>query len=246
VYRDLWDTILRGETWRGELENRRKDGSTYLEQMSIAPLLGPDGFPSRFVAIKRDVTEQKALEARLERMAHYDALTGLPNRVLFLDRLGQALREADRTPERVGLLFVDLDGFKDVNDTHGHEAGDALLVEVARRLTETLRAADTVGRMGGDEFTVLLRDLGKPQNALRVAEKILAALSFPFRIASEDLAVSASIGIAVFPDNGRNLDRLLAAADAAMYQVKHHGKQGHRLSSELPAVQPRAASYPGD
>jgi len=175
----------------------------------------------RIVAVLRDVTERRRLQEKLERLAHYDPLTTLPNRALFFDRLENAVARARREDRRFALLFIDLDGFKAVNDRFGHDAGDFLLFEIAKRLRSAIRDSDTAGRMGGDEFTVLLENIAKVDDAAAVADKIRAALVEPAAVPSgEKVTVGASIGIAVFPDDGADGESILKAADSAMYAIK--------------------------
>jgi diguanylate cyclase (GGDEF)-like protein/PAS domain S-box-containing protein len=181
------------------------------------------------VGILRDVTRKKRVEARLVHLAHHDALTGLPNRKLLQDRLEQALARARRYDDAVGVIFVDLDGFKAINDTVGHDAGDQVLRVVAERLTGMVRASDTVSRLGGDEFVVVLPGIGAVENAVRVAEKILEAVSRVVRFGEEELFVTPSLGIAVWPEHGRTAEALIRHADHAMYHVKARGKAGHAV-----------------
>jgi diguanylate cyclase (GGDEF)-like protein len=168
--------------------------------------------------------EQRALASRLTHQAHHDALTGLPNRLLLEDRLGQSLAQAKRNQQQVALLFIDLDGFKGVNDTLGHAAGDALLKQVSARLADAVRASDTLARMGGDEFAVVLQEVRDTPSAMRVAEKLLEALRAPLRLEGRDLRVSASIGLAFYPEDGLDADTLLRHADVAMYRAKASGR----------------------
>ncbi len=231
-YRDLWNVIRAGEEWRGLFHNRTKAGEFVWELGSISPIRDEDGRITHYVGVKEDITELKRLQDQLTRLAHYDALTDLPNRALFMDRLAQALARAHRRETAFALLYMDLDGFKAVNDTCGHAAGDALLAAVARRLQEAVRASDTVARMGGDEFTVLLEDIHGPEDALRVAEQIRAALAAPFPHGDAECRVGISIGIACHPADGTDSDALLRAADGALYQVKRAGRGGIRFHGE--------------
>jgi diguanylate cyclase (GGDEF)-like protein/PAS domain S-box-containing protein len=215
-----------GQGWRGEIAAVRADGESLIEEVTIAPVPGPHGEPLRIVAILRDVTERRKLQERLERLAHYDPLTALPNRALFFDRLEGAVARARREDRRFALLFVDLDGFKAVNDHHGHDAGDYLLFEIARRLRAAIRDSDTAGRMGGDEFTILLDTIAQPEDAAAVADKIHLSLTEPIEIpAGVRVRVGASIGIAVFPDDGQDGEAILKAADSAMYEIKLGGRR---------------------
>ncbi|MCC8998347.1 MAG: EAL domain-containing protein [Candidatus Contendobacter sp.] len=228
-YKSLWDTILSGRVWCGELTNRRKDGSFYPEEQTITPVRDGQGQISHFIAIKQNITERKMAEAEIHNLAYYDALTGLPNRQLFRDRLAQALAAARRSNHWGAVLFVDLDQFKRINDARGHDVGDLLLKQVSERLTGCRRDEDTVARQGGDEFVVLLVNLGTTQSsvirlATRVAEKIRSTLIEPFHIGELDYYIGASIGITVFPKAVENVDDLLREADTAMYRAKEAGR----------------------
>lgn len=223
-YRRLWATILAGESWRGELINQRKDGSRYCDLMTISPVRDAKGTVVRFIAIHHDITARKRMEEDLSQLAHFDRLTGLPNRALFYDRVERAISEARRAQHGFSLLYLDLDGFKAVNDQHGHEAGDALLCEVAKRLAACVRESDTVGRIGGDEFAVLLRTTNRQEDAIAVAQKIVEALVLPVGLSGFTCRVGASVGMALHPDDGVNVESLLRSADLAMYEAKRRGK----------------------
>jgi diguanylate cyclase (GGDEF)-like protein len=201
-------------------QNRTKDGTLVWEAASISPIRDEDGTITHFVGIKEDITEIKRLQEQLEHLARHDPLTGLPNRFLFADRLRQALAQGKRRKAPFAILYLDLDGFKPVNDVHGHQAGDAVLVEVGRRLQACVRESDTVARMGGDEFTVLLNDIHGPENARRLADTIVATLCEPFNVEGTACTIGASLGIALFPQDGATADALLSKADTAMYQAK--------------------------
>jgi diguanylate cyclase (GGDEF)-like protein/PAS domain S-box-containing protein len=237
-FENMYRVITSGQVWHGEICNRAKDGHLYWVDTTIVPNVGSDGLPIQYVAIRTDITQRKQVEAQIHQLAFYDALTGLPNRRLLLDRLSQALAVCARSGQQGAVLFMDLDNFKPLNDTHGHKAGDLLLIEVARRLTACVRKVDTVARFGGDEFVVVLNELGKEsaecqEHAAIVARKILAALSEPYRLASEHEEtaqiivhqdVGASIGVAMFnPDTGA--ENVLKWADGAMYQAKQAGRR---------------------
>lgn len=234
-YRQLWGTITAGKIWRGEIINHRKDGSLYTEIMAIAPVRDGQGNIAHYVAIKHDISARKELEARLEHLAHFDVLTNLPNRSLFFDRLERAVAVARRSGSAIGLLFLDLDGFKEVNDTCGHDVGDRLLQAVAQRLRGSIRESDTVARMGGDEFTVILCNLSTPDNAEAVAGKIIARLCDPFRIEQHVLHIGASIGISLYPLHADTPESLVNCADQAMYTVKRHGKNNYAVYASLSA-----------
>lgn len=242
VYRELWQSLRRKQSWFGELINRSKSGNIYVEEAHIAPVLNPEGQATHYVAVKLDITERKRAQEQLSHLAHYDALTDLPNRQLFFDRLGQALTLAQRQGHQVGLLFMDLDKFKPINDTQGHAVGDLVLQTVARRIEACLRASDTVGRVGSDEFVVLLPQLQQPAEALQVAEKIRSALERPMSIADLSLSVSACIGVALYPQHGQDTTTLAKNADTAMYQAKVAGRNQAVLFdtslSAMPAPHP--------
>jgi len=237
-YQHMWQSILSTGSWQGEIWNRRKNGEEYVEWVSINTVLDDAGDVQRRVAIFNDVSERKAAEAMVWRKANYDGLTGLPNRQLFLDRIQQALIKAGRDGDAAALLFIDLDHFKDVNDTLGHEAGDLLLQEAAERIRGCVRHSDTVARLGGDEFTVLLTSVEDPSVVERVARSIASRLAGPFRLGAESAYVSASIGITLYPQDGQTVEMLFKQADQAMYAAKAAGRNGY--SWFTPAMQ-RAA-----
>ncbi|GAB6042283.1 bifunctional diguanylate cyclase/phosphodiesterase [Endothiovibrio diazotrophicus] len=222
-YQALWRTILAGESFRNVFVNRRKDGELYYEEKTITPLRESDGSMVHFVATGKDITQRVEIQQRLDYLAHHDELTGLPNRTLLLDRVEHAVAHAHRHHHLVALLFLDLDRFKAVNDSLGHETGDKLLQAVARRLTGCLREGDTVARLGGDEFTVVLEDLAHTEEAATVAEKVIDTLTAPFRIGSHELFIGTSIGIALYPQDAAAPMELLKCADTAMYQAKQRG-----------------------
>lgn len=231
-YRDLWETIKEGREWRGLFHNRTKAGELVWELGSISPIRDEQGRITHFVGVKEDITELKRLQDQLIRLAHYDQLTGLPNRFLFMDRLGRLLARARRHETPFAVLYLDLDAFKAVNDTLGHAAGDDLLAEAGRRLQSCVRESDTVARMGGDEFTVLLEDAGDRDHAGRVARQIVSAISAPYLIQGAEARVGISVGVAFHPWDGGDCDTLLRAADAALYRVKQTGRGGVRFHGE--------------
>jgi diguanylate cyclase (GGDEF)-like protein/PAS domain S-box-containing protein len=209
----------------------RRDGSIMDVEVTSAqfPFEGMQAVQTIF----RDVTERKQMEQRLKQLALYDALTGLPNRALFFDRLNQLLALAKRNEYVLALLYIDLNHFKKINDTLGHDVGDLLLVEAGKRMTSCTRKADTVARMGGDEFIGICGRIAAPQDAGVVAEKILAILSEPFHLKGHVCTVGASIGISIYPHDGDNVEALVNKADAAMYCVKESGENGYAYSSPV-------------
>ena len=236
VYADLWAHIIQGEPWKGELVNRRKNGEVYWEEAYIGPVRDAAGRISHFVAVKLNVTDRILAQERLIHMASHDVLTDLPNRSLFFERVQQALELAKRHATKLALLFLDLDWFKPINDTWGHRVGDLLLRAVAERMKQRVRAADTLSRIGGDEFMVLLTDLDEPDSALRIAESLRQDLVQPFAIEGHELVISTSIGIALYPDHGADAEKLSRHADLAMYRAKQGGR--NRLDLFTPTLAP--------
>ncbi|WP_096701589.1 EAL domain-containing protein [Magnetospirillum sp. 15-1] len=224
AYRDMWHCLSSGATWQGELCNRAKDGSLFWEYATISPIRDDDGTVTHFMAVKENITQRKETELQLVHQATHDTLTGLPNRVLLEDRVYHAIEVAKREGGRIGLMFLDLDRFKIVNDSLGHVAGDQLLKVVADRLRHTLRRSDTVARLGGDEFVVVLTHFQSSSELAEVAEKIAAALDEPVELSGHKVHVGASIGIALYPDDGDNFNALMKDADTAMYRAKQKGR----------------------
>jgi diguanylate cyclase (GGDEF)-like protein/PAS domain S-box-containing protein len=223
-YQHLWNTILQGNIWSSETEERRKDGTLFTVQQTITPIRDEEGKITHYISILEDITAQKETAARIQHMAHYDALTALPNRSLFYDRLRQVLVQAKRNAQMSGLMFIDLDRFKQVNDTLGHHIGDLLLQGVAQRIKDCVRESDTVARLAGDEFTVLLPHVEKREDAAAVAGKIVAALAEPFLLDGHDVRSGGSIGIAIYPADAGSDEALLQCADTAMYAAKQQGR----------------------
>jgi len=230
-YKKLWDTILAGDVFSEVFVNRRKDGGLYYEEKTISPLKDPAGEVTHFVATGKDVTERMQTQERLQHMAQHDALTELPNRVLFLDRLKQALARARWHERLVAVLFVDMDRFKTINDTLGHEIGDKLLQALAERFSAGVREGDTVARFGGDEFVILLDDVGSDKDIGAVAQKVLDTLAPPFDIDGQSLYITASIGVSLYPNDGEDSTTLLKNADIAMYRAKELGKNTYQFYS---------------
>ncbi|MCE5315092.1 MAG: EAL domain-containing protein [Armatimonadota bacterium] len=232
-YADMWRTVLSGNTWQGEIVNRRKDGALCTEDMSITPVKNDSGVIEHFIAIKRNITDKKLYEQQLNYLAHHDPLTGLPNRLLFSDRLTQALAQARREKTMLAVMFVDLDRFKVINDTLGHSMGDILLKQVADRLAGCLRDSDTLARMGGDEFMIILRDVDSVDDADVVARRIQEALSEPVELGGQDYFATASMGISIFPADGSDVETLVKNADTAMYRAKAQGRNNFQLYTQV-------------
>jgi diguanylate cyclase (GGDEF)-like protein/PAS domain S-box-containing protein len=237
-YQTFWQSLSKNGEWQGEIWNKRKNGEIYPEWLNISVVKNQAGEVEHYIAILSDISERKRNEEIIAFQAHHDALTGLPNRTLFRDRLDQALAMARRQSNRVGVMFLDLDRFKLINDTLGHDVGDELLKKVSSRLLSCIRESDTVARQGGDEFTVLLPKVNHPQDVVAVGSKILAAMKQPFTLKDQDLFVTTSIGISLFPDDGRDADTLMKHADTAMYFVKSEGRAGMYMFTESLLNQP--------
>jgi diguanylate cyclase len=245
-YRELWETILAGRTWQGELVERRRDGSLWTASQVVTPLLDEAGQVTHFVAIQHDVTASTREREEIQRLAFHDGLTGLPNRISFLDLLDRAIVRAGAEGQLFALLYLDLDRFKPVNDALGHAAGDQLLIAVAERLRAAVRKTDTVARLGGDEFAVLLTDVEHPEvAAAALAGKLVDRISQPYMLNRRRIEIGASVGISVYPGDGATADALLSHADAAMYAAKAHGRQQFRFfdpaSASAAARPPRRA-----
>lgn len=233
-YRKLWESIAREGNWRGQIWNRRKDGSIYPEWLSISAIRDEQGNVTHYFASFSDISDPKEAERRIAELAFYDPLTDLPNRRLFMDRAEQALFSAVRTGQRGALCLLDLDHFKRLNDTRGHDVGDQLLVEVARRLRQAIRQGDTVARLGGDEFVILIDELGRDDlqaaaHAEAVTEKIRHAIERPFHLSGSELHITTSVGLSLFPSPGEGLDDLLKHADLALYAAKESGRNRARF-----------------
>lgn len=239
--RQLWQTIRlqvqRVGVWQGEINSIRRNGEHFWEQVVVTPIKDADARVTHYLIIGEDISIRKRYEQQLLRQANYDVLTGLPNRMLALDRLKLALAQGRRESSLVGVMFLDLDNFKHINDTMGHDAGDTLLIEAARRISACLRGSSTVARLGGDEFLVVLPGLREPASAEQVANRILEAFSKPFVLIDQEVFVTTSIGIAIYPIDSDNSGTLLQHADAAMYEAKHKGKSAwERFAPEMKEV----------
>ena len=222
----MWAQLLKGEEWRGELYNRRKDGTEYIEATMISPVRDALGKIISYMAIQENITEQKRAEARIEQLAHFDQLTGLPNRSQLIERFKFALSMTQRDNKQLSVMFLDLDRFKEVNDTLGHSLGDLLLIEIARRLKAALRDEDIVARLGGDEFILILPATDE-HGAAQVARKLLGEIAQPCLLDGHEVISTPSIGIAIYPHDGNDFDSLSKCADTAMYRVKQEGRHNY-------------------
>jgi diguanylate cyclase (GGDEF)-like protein/PAS domain S-box-containing protein len=231
---EVWATVSQTGFWRGEVWNQRSNGEVYPAWMTISCVRDEHGNVLHYVAVFSDITSIKQSQSQLEHLAHHDSLTNLPNRLLFEDRLQHAISQSKRQGRQLAVLFLDLDRFKNINDTLGHAMGDELLKEVAKRLQHILRDGDTAARLGGDEFTVLVESLEDPSQAAVVAAKIQESFKTPYQIAGRELHVTTSIGISIYPEDGQTAADLTKNADAAMYQAKEQGRNNYRYyTSEL-------------
>jgi len=233
-YKEMWESISTQGSWQGEIWNKRKCGEIYPEWLTISAVKNSEGIVTNYVGTMIDITARKSIEERVHHMAHYDPLTDLPNRSLLTDRLHQALAQARRENTMLAVMFLDLDKFKIVNDTLGHDIGDALLKAVAIRLTNCFkRQTDTVSRLGGDEFVVLLAKIETEQDVAMVAQEVIQSLTETFYIEEHVINISCSIGISLHPKNGSDVASLLRSADNAMYESKHAGRGCFRFYNDI-------------
>ncbi|MDR9440965.1 MAG: EAL domain-containing protein, partial [Halomonas sp.] len=233
-YRHLWEDVREKGSWQGEIWNRRKNGEVFPEWLTISAVHDEAGELTHYVATFSDITQRKAAEAEIHQLAFYDPLTGLPNRRLMLDRLEGTLKDSYRSNQFGALLYLDLDNFKQVNDTLGYQAGDQLLQQVASRLGGELYASDTLSRLGGDEFGLLLHGLGRDQRRVavaveRIAQKLLGVLQAPFSLVGSSVTMTGSIGVTLYRDHGTTLDEILQQADMALFQAKQAGRDTLRF-----------------
>ena len=236
-YEAMWCSIRERGHWQGEIFDRVRNGNIIPLLQTISVVRDPGGRITHYISVITDITALKETQTRLDFLAHHDVLTELPNRLLLNDRLEQAIARAQREHSPFAVLFVDLDRFKTINDSLGHHVGDRILMEVAKRLRGLLRCADTVGRVGGDEFVILAERIASPETAEHLADKVVDALRRPFHHADRVLHIGCSIGITVYPDDGVDAITLLKNADTAMYRVKETGRDGHfRFNHELSAA----------
>ncbi|MBI4828837.1 MAG: sensor domain-containing diguanylate cyclase [Nitrospinae bacterium] len=220
----MWNALLTEGLWDGEIWNRRKNGAVYPAMLSIRAVRGPGGAVLKYFSVLRDITDLKRNEREINYRAYHDPLTGLPNRLLFKDRLSRALLLTRRTKATTALLYLDLDGFKAVNDTMGHHAGDLLLQGVAMRLSSAVRDEDTVARLAGDEFTIILERVASRQCVEDIAGRVRESVTGEFDYHGVPISVTASVGVALCPDDSEEIEPLIKRADAAMYAAKQRGK----------------------
>ena len=231
-YREMWESIKRTGGWKGEIWDRRKNGEVYPKSLTISVVRDENGAITHYIGTQHDITERKLAEERIKELAFFDPLTGLPNRVTLHEKLSQVLKLAARSNDQFAVMLIDLDNFKTINDTLGHQAGDDLLVQVAERLSVAVRQSDLVARLGGDEFVIVLPDIDGPTAAAHVAEKILVAVSAPYFVAEKALRTSPSIGICLYPDDATDSEDLIKKADVAMYHAKSSGRRNYQFFTE--------------
>lgn len=235
-YQRLWETILNGEVFSDIFINARKDGSIYYEEKSITPIVDKQNKITHFIATGKDISERMRVQERLHYMAHHDALTKLPNRTLFMDRLRQAMARARWHKRLIAVMFLDIDRFKNINDSLGHIVGDQLLIQLTQRLSSGVRAGDTIARFGGDEFAVLLDDIASEKDISQLAKKILDTMVPAFVLQGHEFYITASIGVSIFPNDGEDPETLLRNADVAMYRAKDLGRNNYQFySNEMSA-----------
>lgn len=227
-YIEMWSQLTQGKSWKGEFVNCRKDGTEYTELVSISPVRQSDGTISNYLAIKEDVTQKKQMELQIEKIEHFDLLTDLPNNALLRNRADFALSYSQRQQQKMAVMFLDIDNFNHINNSHGRSAGDEILIQLALRLRNKLRDEDTVSRISGDEF-ILLFPTQTDNNALHLAEKLLQLIAQPFYIETDEFLVTCSIGIAMYPDDGADFETLSKNAEVAMYRAKNEGRNTIRF-----------------
>ncbi|MES0489338.1 MAG: EAL domain-containing protein [Leptospirales bacterium] len=231
-YKHLWQKISKGDTWTGELLNKKKDGGLIWERTKITPIKDGKDQITHYLGVYEDITEEKAQEEKLLRMAYFDELTGLPSRSMHLARLAHEISRTKRTENKVALFFIDLDGFKNINDIYGHSLGDQLLISVAERMKEATRISDNITRIGGDEFCVIISDVQVPMEVETAAKRIIKAFAEPFQIEHKKISITCSIGIALYPDDAEDPEDLYSKADTAMYKVKNSGRNHYQYFTQ--------------
>lgn len=232
-FQELWETILSGKTWHGEIKNRKKDGSFYWTDATIVPMLNEHGDIFQYMAIRYDITKQKNNEEKIRQLANSDSLTGVPNRRMFDQQLTKSIAWARKHNQHFGVLFIDLDSFKYINDTKGHTIGDELLVKVSQRLVEIVGDSGMVARVGGDEFAIIIYETESIASLKATAEELLQQFKAPFMIQCLSIWMTCSVGVAIFPESGETKDDMMKNADAAMYEVKKTRKNDYLFSTHL-------------
>lgn len=232
-FQEMWSSLKEKGHWQGEVWNLKKNGQLFAELLTVSTLFDEHGETIHYLGLFSDVTQSKEQQQALELMAHYDMLTQLPNRTLFADRFKQAIAHSNRNHSLLAVVFLDLDGFKPVNDRYGHEAGDQLLIEIAQRIKASIRQDDTASRLGGDEFVLLLNDISTVSHCERLINRIRHAIELPYQVEGDALSLSASLGITIYPLDESDADTLLRHADQAMYQAKLAGRQRHHMFDAL-------------
>ncbi|MEC4677509.1 MAG: EAL domain-containing protein, partial [Nitrospirota bacterium] len=228
-YQNMWKSIDDKGRWQGEIWNRRKNGALFPAWQTITVVRDKEGGLVNYVSVFSDISSIKRSQEELNYLAHHDALTGLPNRLLFIDRLKHALMRAEREGNHPAVLFLDLDRFKNINDSLGHPIGDIVLQGTATRLSKLVRKEDTVARLGGDEFVVLIESVSEVQDVAQLAEKVIASFDIPFRVKAHHLHLSVSVGISLYPQDGKDTETLIRNADAAMYRAKEEGRNDYQF-----------------
>ena len=229
AYSEMWNTVRSGKVWRGKLVERRKNGALFVVEETITPLMDPAGNITHYIAIQHDLTLREKESERTHFLAYHDSLTGLANRELLLNFLEEAIAVAKRAGHMVGVLFLDLDAFKSVNDRLGHRVGDRLLRTVAERLNAAVRKSDMVARLGGDEFVIVQADVENPGAVQALGQKLVTRIGLPYNFHGVKVNIKTSVGIALFPEHGNDPERLLTLADRAMYKAKKAGGDGYRF-----------------
>ncbi|MDD2651711.1 MAG: EAL domain-containing protein [Sulfurimonas sp.] len=231
-YEELWHAINTDGYWNGEMIDRRKDGELYTAELSIIAIHDKKGELTNYISIVNDISEKKQKETLIHNLAYFDSLTELPNRALFQERISRKISSLKRSGKKMALFFIDMDNFKNINDTFGHFTGDRFLIEVARLMNALLREQDTLARLGGDEFTIAVEDVESLVDIASIAQKIVDAFDKPIKIGDKNLYTGASVGISIYPDDAKNYEELVKAADTAMYQVKEGGKNGYQFYTQ--------------
>ncbi len=229
---EIWHSVERDGQWKGEVRGSRKNGESYLAWMAVTVTRDEQGKVTHYIVVINDITEIKEAQTRIHHLVNFDALTNLPNRSLFQDRLAQGIAQASRTEKKLALLRIDLDRFKNLNETMGHASGDLLLQKVAERLVGCVRKCDTVARLSGDEFAVMLTNFSNDADVIHVSRKVLSIFEQPFDLEGPEVYVTASIGVSIYPNDGDTVDELVTHAGAAMHHVKEHGRNAYRLYTD--------------